>query len=71
MHDSTGYETHKLETSQFEHGGGDEVLALNFLKVIEGKEKSVAPLSDGILSALICLKAKESALKNRFVEIAF
>ena len=71
MHDSTGCETHKLETSQFEHGGGDEVLALNFLRVMEGKEKSVAPLSDGILSALMCLKAKESALENRYVEISF
>ncbi|MEG1887307.1 MAG: Gfo/Idh/MocA family oxidoreductase [Oscillospiraceae bacterium] len=71
MHDASGSQTYKLNTVQFKHGGGDEVLALNFLRVMQKAEKSVAPLEDGILSALMCLKAKESAESNQFVDIKF
>lgn len=65
----------RVETHQFEggggHGGGDEILASNFLQVIRGEAASVATLEDGLLSALMCLKARESAATHTFQEIAF
>lgn len=51
------------------HFGGDTVLADNFLGVMEGKAASVAPLSDGILSAELCLAAKRSSIEKAFVEL--
>lgn len=50
-------QVHRLNTAAIKHGGGDEVLALNFIEVMEGRASSVAPLSAGIESALMCLKA--------------
>lgn len=44
------------------HGGGDQILIRNFVDLIRGKTKeSIAPLCAGILSAEICLAAKESS----------
>ncbi|MBT2292150.1 hypothetical protein J7E73_24050 [Paenibacillus albidus] len=53
------------------HGGGDQQLISNYLKVIRGEEKSATPLDDGLLSALLCLKANESAEKGSFCNIAW
>lgn len=54
--------TIEVHTPANGHGGGDTLLIKNFADILRGKTKeSVAPLSDGIESALICLKAKESA----------
>ena len=50
------------------HSGGDKMLAKNFLDVIEGKETDCS-LSEGIISAKICLRAKESAETLRFITI--
>jgi len=37
------------------------VLAANFLGVVRGDEESVSSIENGLLNALLCLKAKESA----------
>jgi predicted dehydrogenase len=71
MHHIPRVETYKTDTTQMSHGGGDTVLADNFIRVMRGEAKSVAPLSAGILSALMCLKAKESAATRTFQEIEF
>ncbi len=51
------------------HFGGDEILTESFINVMKGKEKSVAPLSEGILSARMCLAAKRSSEEHIFVDI--
>lgn len=69
MHNTPRVETYKFDTAKMAHGGGDEVLAFNFIKIMQGREKSVAPLDAGLLSVLICLKAKKSAETNTFQDI--
>ena len=51
------------------HYGGDVMLADNFIGVMKGKEKSLTPLADGILSAKLCLAAKKSSEEHIFVDI--
>ncbi|MEF9878819.1 MAG: Gfo/Idh/MocA family oxidoreductase [Clostridia bacterium] len=52
------------------HGGGDEVLAGNFVRLILGKDtQSVAPLRAGIDSALTCMLAKQSAEEKKFFTV--
>jgi len=51
------------------HGGGDIVLAHNFLELIRGEAESVAPLEAGLQSVLMCLKARESAVDHTFKAI--
>ena len=54
------------------HGGGDTALMKNFSDIIRGEtDVSVAPLDSGIFSALMCLRAKESAQTERFCRISF
>lgn len=44
------------------HGGGDQLLMQNFVDLIRGRAAaSIAPLSAGIVSAEICLAAKEAS----------
>lgn len=69
MHHTPRVETYKMETHAMSHGGGDTVLVDNFIRVIRGEQKSVSPLSAGLLSVLMCLKAKESSATNTFQEI--
>ena len=71
MHHVPRVETHNLKTAGASHGGGDTVLVDNFVRVIRGERKSVAPLDAGILSVLMCLKAKESAETKTFQKIEF
>lgn len=63
----------RVETYDFEdtggHGGGDTVLATNFLEVIRGEAESVSPIENGLRNTLMCLKAKESAATRQFQEI--
>ena len=68
MHHTPQVEKYKLGAA-LGHGGGDLVLAKNFLDVIEGKAETLAPLSAGLLSVLMCLKAKESAITKTFQRI--
>lgn len=70
-HMSDKVSTIKINTPPAGHGGGDSVLCKNFIQLIEGKTiTSVAPLEAGIESALLCLKAKESAEAEAFMTIS-
>ena len=71
MHQTPRLETYKMNTSGASHGGGDTVLVDNYIRVIRGEAKSIAPLDAGLLSVLICLKAKQSAATKTFQEIEF
>ena len=71
MHHSNRMETIQMGASTNGHGGGDTVLARNFVDIIRDGAPSIAPIGDGLLSALLCLKAKESAETMTFQEIAF
>jgi predicted dehydrogenase len=70
MHHSPRVDVHKFDTSSMSHGGGDTVLARNFIQVIKGEADSVAPLEAGILSVAMCLAAKESAETGTFQDIS-
>ncbi len=50
------------------HSGGDHILGRNFLEIMDGG-RSKGPLIDGIISAKICLRAKESSEQLKFIEI--
>ena len=67
-HYETGEMRCKVETIAF-HGGGDLKLIENFIGVMQGTEKSKTPLEHGLLSAYMCLKAKESAENHTFVQL--
>lgn len=71
MHHTPRVESYKVETSPATHGGGDVVLADNFVRVIRGERESVSPLDAGLLSVLMCLKAKDSARTRTFQEIRY
>ncbi len=51
------------------HHGGDEVLIKNFLQVIRGQAASKATLEDGLISASMCLAARESAATGTFQQV--
>ncbi|MEA3406947.1 MAG: Gfo/Idh/MocA family oxidoreductase [Chloroflexota bacterium] len=51
------------------HFGGDRELCLDFLRAMRDGTLSRSPLSAGILSALTCLWARESAETHRFCDI--
>jgi len=70
MHHSKRSETIKIEETDG-HGGGDAVLARNFIDVIRDGKPSITPLSSGLTSALLCLKAKESATTRTFQNVIF
>lgn len=53
------------------HSGGDASLAKNFVEMMRDQMLPNRTLEDGLLSALMCLKAKESALTNKFCDIAW
>lgn len=69
-HYTPGEIRYKVETTG-NHGGGDKKLADNFIGVMQGTEKSKTPLEQGLLSAYMCLKAKESAQKHYFVPLDY
>ena len=69
-HDEPVDVCYKLDLTASSHFGGDKQLMLNFCGVMAGTENSESPLEDGIASALLCLKAAESAREHRFVDIA-
>ncbi len=69
MHHTPRLESYKTDTTNMAHGGGDLVLLDSFVRIIKGERKSVAPLQAGLLSVLMCLKAKESAETRTFQDI--
>ena len=66
MHNTDRVDTYKFELSG-SHFGGDAIMMNDFIAMMDGKGKSI--LDDGISSALMCLKAKESSEKSCFVKI--
>jgi predicted dehydrogenase len=70
MHHSPVAETYEM-TDEAGHFGGDAVIARNFIDVMKGKAKSIAPMEAGLLSALMCLKARESAQTHTFQAICW
>ncbi|MFD2333471.1 Gfo/Idh/MocA family protein [Cohnella sp. GCM10020058] len=66
MHHTRRVENYKLEAAKLPHFGGDSALALNFIGVMAGKEKSATPLAMGIRSALTCLEAERSSKSDAF-----
>ncbi len=61
---------YKIETTG-NHGGGDMKLADNFYDVMMGTDVSRTPLEQGLFSAYMCLKAKESAETGTFADIKY
>ena len=51
------------------HFGGDDILIENFVDVVRGEKTSCATLESGILSAKMCLAAKNSAKNFEFYNI--
>jgi predicted dehydrogenase len=68
MHHTHRVETHDLEAGN-DHFGGDVELVRNFADVMKGRASSVSRLEDGLISALMCLKAKHSAESGSFQAI--
>ena len=69
------FDHHSLrnDTIRFEagggHFGGDTELCYDFLQIVQGKGKSRSPIEAGVISALTCLKARESAAERKFCEV--
>jgi predicted dehydrogenase len=51
------------------HAGGDRMLAESFLDLVKGRAKPNASLRDGLLSAAMCLAARESARTKTFQRV--
>ena len=69
MHHTPRVERYRFDTKMLAHGGGDIVLPRSFIDIMRGETESVAPLDAGLLSVLMCLKAKESAATQTFQTI--
>ncbi len=59
-------ESYQFPEVESGHGGGDMELAHDFIGLLNGARTSRASLEDGLLSAHICLMAKESCRTNAF-----
>lgn len=68
MHHTPRVETYEFAAGEG-HFGGDEALASNFLDIMQGKAVSLSTLDDGLLSAFMCLQARESAATGTFQSI--
>ena len=72
MHHEARVETHRFDLNEMDgHGGGDGKLLQNFAQIVDGTGRSDTSLNDGLLSALLCLKANESANTNTFQQVAW
>ncbi|MDR6549302.1 Gfo/Idh/MocA family oxidoreductase [Paenibacillus qinlingensis] len=65
MHHTARVETYDLAAGS-NHFGGDAKLARNFTEVMKKKASSISTLDDGLMSALMCMKAQESAQTGTF-----
>ncbi|MCU6712035.1 hypothetical protein M6D81_25385 [Paenibacillus sp. J5C_2022] len=71
MHNAPRVESCKVGSSHMSHGGGDAALADNFLRMMKGEGASGTSLADGLLSALMCVRAKQSAESHTFQPISW
>ncbi len=68
-HDSSKIERIKVRPRKGGgHGGGDHILIRDFAAILDG-DTSRSSLYDGLQSAYLCLKAKESAEKHQFIQL--
>jgi predicted dehydrogenase len=51
------------------HFGGDDELARDFIRLVQGKGRSRTPIEAGIRSVYACLAARQSAETGQFVEV--
>jgi predicted dehydrogenase len=65
-HRSGEVEQINLNAESDGHGGGDHILAESFLDVIAGRARPNSTLRDGLISAAMCLAARESARTKTF-----
>lgn len=68
-HHSPRVDTISFDASSLSHGGGDAQLCYDFLQIAQGKGDSRSPISAGIISALTCLRARESARERKFCQV--
>jgi len=64
-------ETIEIISDMTTHGGGDEILSMSFIDIVNEKAQSCSPLIDGVTSCLMCLKAKESCEERIFKAVSF
>ena len=70
-HHTARVATHEYSSTDG-HGGGDDELLHDFIDCMKGKKNaSRSPLSAGLMSALMCLKAKQSCATETFQKIKF
>lgn len=62
-------ETYRLDSAEGGHHGGDTELLHDFLAIIFKTGPSRATLEDGLISAQLCLLARESCETNAFVPV--
>lgn len=68
-HDSSKIERIKVRPKKGGgHGGGDHILIRDFAAILDG-DTSRSSLYEGLQSAYLCLKAKESAEKHQFITL--
>ncbi|CAH1201781.1 Inositol 2-dehydrogenase/D-chiro-inositol 3-dehydrogenase [Paenibacillus allorhizoplanae] len=65
MHHTARVETYEIGAGS-NHFGGDEKLARNFTEIMKKTASSISTLDDGLMSALMCIKAQESAKTGTF-----
>ena len=65
-HRSEKVEQVRVDVEDDGHAGGDLILAESFLDLIKGRASPDASLRDGLLSAAMCLAARESARTKTF-----
>lgn len=65
-HHSNRVERHHFEPGVAGHHGGDQELARDFLDAIDGRGTSRTPLAAGLLSARLCLAARDSCRTGQF-----
>ena len=61
---------HRFQAREGSHFGGDEKLALDFIRVMEG-HPAKSDLNAGLISALTCMAARESAETRHFVPVVY
>jgi predicted dehydrogenase len=68
-HRSEKVEQLRVDGEDHGHAGGDRILAENFLDLVKGRARPNASLRDGLLSAAMCLAARESARTKTFQRV--
>ncbi|HRU04297.1 MAG TPA: Gfo/Idh/MocA family oxidoreductase [Candidatus Brocadiia bacterium] len=68
-HQRPGVTTIDFSAGGMSHFGGDRELAYDFLMAMKERRPTRTPIAAGVLSALTCLCARQSAETRRFVEV--